>query len=70
MKDDLANPNDLIKFITKQIVIENGIVKSLSDSLKEIENPVVKGVLRGISLDSLKHAEMYSSVVKLLSNYC
>jgi uncharacterized membrane-anchored protein YhcB (DUF1043 family) len=36
--------------------------------LTEIDNPTVKGVLRGISLDSVKHAEMYESAVRLMTS--
>jgi rubrerythrin len=36
--------------------------------LTDIGNPTVKGVLKGISLDSVKHAEMYDSAVKLLTS--
>lgn len=64
----LKSKNDLIGFLQRQIKIENEIVKSLNSSLVEIGNPAVKGVLNGISLDSVKHAEMYSSAVKLLTS--
>jgi bacterioferritin (cytochrome b1) len=37
--------------------------------LVDIKNPAVKGVLKGISLDSLKHAEMYSSAIDLLTSF-
>jgi len=40
----------------------------LNKSLTDIGNPTVKGVLKGISLDSVKHAEMYDSAVKLLTS--
>jgi len=43
-------------------------VNSLNKSLTDIGNPTVKGVLKGISLDSVKHAEMYDSAVKLLTS--
>lgn len=63
------NPNsELVDFIKKQITIEHAIVSSLNKSLAEIGNPTVKGVLKGISLDSLKHAEMYESALKLLTS--
>ncbi|MGA2309276.1 MAG: ferritin-like domain-containing protein [Candidatus Bathyarchaeia archaeon] len=39
----------------------------MNKSLPEIGNPTVKGVLRGVSLDSVKHAQMYSSAVMLLT---
>jgi rubrerythrin len=43
-------------------------VSSLNKSLTDIGNPTIKGVLKGISLDSVKHAEMYDSAVKLLTS--
>ncbi len=64
----MSSKDELIFFINEQIKIENEIVKSLNTALTEIENPVVKGVLKGISLDSVKHMELYSSAVKLLTS--
>jgi rubrerythrin len=62
-------PNDeLVEFLKKQIEVENEIVKSLNKSLGDIQNPTVKGVLKGISLDSVKHSEMYASAVMLLTS--
>ena len=63
----MSSKDELVKFIKDQIKIENNIVDSLNKSLPEIENPSVKAVLKGISLDSLKHAEMYSSAATLLT---
>ncbi|MCD6530732.1 ferritin-like domain-containing protein [Candidatus Bathyarchaeota archaeon] len=59
--------NKLIEFLEEQIEVEKSIVESLDKALPDIRNPVVKGTLRGISLDSLKHAEMYRSAVNLLT---
>lgn len=56
-----------MRFIKDQIKIENEIVESLNRSLEGIANPVVRGVLKGISLDSIKHAEMYTSTLQLLT---
>jgi ribonucleotide reductase beta subunit family protein with ferritin-like domain len=64
----LATNSKLADFLKKQIVIENEIVDSLNSGLVDIKNPPVKGVLKGISLDSIKHAELYSSAVTLLTN--
>jgi len=64
----LNEKNELIKFLRKQISIENTIVGSLNNSLGEITNQAIIGVLKGISLDSVKHAEMYSAAVKLLTD--
>ena len=63
----LGSEDELTVFLKKQIEIENKIVKSLDKELVEIGNPAVKGVLKGISLDSLKHAEMYRAAVNLLT---
>jgi len=58
---------DMIKFLESQIKLENKIVRSVSDALEKIENEAVSTALRGISLDSSKHAEMYRSAVALLT---
>ncbi len=63
-----SNDKKLLEFIKKQIVIENEIVDSVNKGIKNIKNPPVKGVLKGISLDSMKHAELYASAVTLLTN--
>ncbi|MEM2718108.1 MAG: hypothetical protein QXJ13_02550 [Candidatus Bathyarchaeia archaeon] len=63
----MAARTNLLEFIRRQIDVENDIVRSLDEALKDIQNPAVKGVLRGISLDSLKHADMYASALMLLT---
>ena len=64
-----SNSNlELIDFIKRQIKIEKEIVASLDKGLVDIKNPPVKGVLKGISLDSVKHAELYASALSLLTN--
>jgi bacterioferritin (cytochrome b1) len=52
----------------RQIVIEKEIVDSLNKGIVDIKNPPVKGVLKGISLDSVKHAELYSAAVTILTD--
>lgn len=64
----MSSKDDLVKFLKDQIKIENKIVESLNKSLPDLGNPTVKGVLKGISLDSVKHAEMYASAVTLLTS--
>jgi len=64
----VLGPNDkLAVFMKRQITVENEIVDSLNNGLVDIQNPAVKGVLKGISLDSVKHAELYASAVRLLT---
>lgn len=60
--------DEMIKFLENQIKLENKIVRSVSDALEKIENEAVSTALRGISLDSSKHAEMYRSAVALLTS--
>jgi rubrerythrin len=58
---------ELIEFIRQQIEVEKEIVSSLNKGVADIKNPPVKGVLKGISLDSVKHAELYASALSLLT---
>ena len=64
----MSTNNNLVEFMKRQIVIEKEIVDSLNKGIVDIKNPPVKGVLKGISLDSVKHAELYSAAVTLLTN--
>jgi bacterioferritin (cytochrome b1) len=64
----LSSNNQLLDFIKRQIVIEKEIVESLNKGIVDIKNPPVKSVLKGISLDSVKHAELYGAAVSLLTN--
>ncbi len=63
----MSSKDELVKLFKNQIKIEKTIVDSVNEGLVEIKNPAVTGVLKGISLDSLKHAEMYSSAISLLT---
>ncbi|UCC58759.1 MAG: ferritin-like domain-containing protein [Candidatus Bathyarchaeum sp.] len=64
----MSSEDELVKLLKDQIKIEKNIVDSVKKGVVGIENPAVKGVLKGISLDSLKHAEMYSSAINLLTS--
>jgi rubrerythrin len=64
----MSSNDKLVTFMKNQILIENQIVESLNNALSDIANPSVKGVLKGISLDSVKHAELYASAIKLLTS--
>jgi rubrerythrin len=64
----LSSKSELVEFIKRQIIIEKEIVESLNKGVTNIENPPVKGVLKGISLDSVKHAELYGAAVSLLTD--
>jgi rubrerythrin len=57
----------MLKFLENQIQLEERIVQSVNESIDKIENEAVRTALRGISLDSKKHAEMYTSAINLLT---
>ncbi len=59
---------DLLEFLKNQITVEKEIVASLEKPLARMNNPAVKGVLKGVSLDSIKHAELYMAAVTLLTS--
>ena len=63
----MSDEEQLLEFLKDQVKVESKIVEALNKSLPEFENPAVKGVLKGISLDSVKHAEMYASAVTLMT---
>ena len=63
----MNSKDELVNFLKEQIRIENEVVDSLNSSLGEVGNPAVRGVLKGISLDSVKHAQMYASAISLLT---
>jgi rubrerythrin len=63
----LSSNDELVDIFKSQIKTEQTIVDSVTTGLKEIKNPAVKGVLKAISLDSTKHAQMYSSAITLLT---
>jgi len=67
-EENVSSNNELVEFMKRQIIIEKEIVDSLNKGIADIKNPPVKGVLKGISLDSVKHAELYSAAVSLLTN--
>ena len=59
--------DDLLAFLKNQVKVEKEIVASLAEPLRIMKNPAVKGVLKGVSLDSIKHAELYMSALTLLT---
>lgn len=63
----MSSDAEIVNFLRRQIEIENKIVELASTSSREIRNLAVKGVLKGISLDSVKHADMYKAAIELLT---
>jgi rubrerythrin len=58
---------ELGRFLKGMVQAEEEIVKSVESAVGDLKNFAVRSVLRGISYDSLKHAEMYRSAGELLS---
>lgn len=63
----MLSKEEITRFLEKQALLEDEIVKSINKALAKIRNPVVKGVLKGIALDSVKHEEMYKAAIELLT---
>jgi len=63
----VSKESELLDFMKQAIAIEKKIVNSLNKGVKDIKNPPVKGVLKGISLDSMKHADLYTAAITLLT---
>ncbi len=61
MSDELAS------FLKSMVKAEEEIVSSVESAVGDLKNFAERSVLRGISYDSLKHAEMYRSAGELLS---
>jgi ABC-type phosphate transport system ATPase subunit len=57
----------LKRFFASMVKAEEEIVRSVELAVGDMKNFAVKSVLRGISYDSLKHAELYRSASELLS---
>lgn len=55
------------RFFEEQVELEEEIVKSMNQALKTLTNPVVIGILKGISLDSMKHAQIYRAAIEISS---
>jgi len=57
--------DEMIEFFKEQIKLENHIVESVMNSLKNVRNPIVKQVLHAIAFDSQKHAGIYNAAISL-----
>ena len=64
----MEKSKDLLEFLKNQVTVEKEIVASLEKPLRVMKNPAVKGVLKGVSLDSIKHAELYIAAITLLTS--
>ncbi len=66
-EDLLKQKSELVKFLRRQISIENHNAELLNGFISNVSNPMIKGVLKGISLESKKHDEMYKSTIAFMT---
>jgi len=57
---------ELMNFFREQAAFEEEIVKSVNKALETVKNPVVESVLRGMALDSMKHAAIYRAAEQIV----
>jgi len=57
---------ELVKFFREQAKLEEDIVKSVNKALGTIKNSVVESVLKGMALDSSKHAAIYRAAEQIV----
>jgi len=57
---------ELVRFFREQVRLEEEIVKSINKALKNIKNSVVESILRGMALDSSKHAAIYRAAEQVV----
>jgi len=58
--------NDIIKKIENMVKMEENHASSLLESVKGLNNLIVKEILRSIAYDSQKHAGLYTAILSLL----
>lgn len=57
---------ELVKFFREQARLEEEIVESVNEALMTIKNAVVKSILKGMALDSSKHAAIYRAAERIV----
>jgi len=57
---------DLVEFFREQAKLEEEIVKSVNKTLSSIKNSVVELILKGMALDSSKHAAIYKAAEQIV----
>jgi len=57
---------ELVEFFREQARLEEEIVESVNEVLITIKNAVVKSILKGMALDSSKHAAIYRAAEQIV----
>lgn len=56
----------ILRIVEDQIEAENDIIEKAEESVAKATNPIVKSLLRGVQLDSMKHKEFLEAALSLL----
>ncbi|MHA1410067.1 MAG: ferritin family protein [Candidatus Odinarchaeia archaeon] len=65
----MEQTNDKLKeFLKEQIELENKIVETANQTVKDLKNPLIKELIMGIALDSKKHANLIQALIDLLES--
>jgi rubrerythrin len=62
-----SEDKDIVSFFREQVKLENQIVESAQNAVKDLKNTVVASVLKGIAFDSAKHADIYKAAESIVS---
>jgi len=62
------NTEELKRFLEKQIAIEKDIVARIEENTKYTKDLLIKERILGIAYDSLRHANMLSGLLALLTS--
>jgi rubrerythrin len=62
-----SEEENLARFFREQVELEDQIVESVHNAVKDLKNVVVISVLKGIAFDSAKHADIYKAAESVVS---
>ena len=62
-----SEEKNLVSFFREQVKLEDQIVESAHNAVKDLKNTVVIYFLKGIAFDSAKHADIYKAAESIVS---
>ena len=65
----LLSDEEKVKFYKKQMELENKIIQTAEDSVKDMENKIVKELILAIALDSKKHASLLEVLMTMNKSF-
>ena len=61
----IVSDQERVDFYTKQIGLEDKIVKKATESVRNVKNLLIRELIEGIAMDSKKHASMLNALVAM-----